>query len=544
VLGAPAATESERKPSLRYAPLVIGAVTLVGFALRLPGFGSSLFADELGTFYLVTGHSLTGMIHILATRTWDLNPPLYFTFAWVGHWLGGNSVESFRWASLLAGTGSIPLVYLAGRESVGPRAGLVASALVALDPFMIYFSDEARPFGLVVFLCLSSTIFLLKGLRTGRLAWWIGYALCICAAMYTQYTSVFLLAAQFVWAFWTQPKARRALLIATGAAAICFLPWIPAVLYQGKSPLVNGIAILDPFGLSIIGRDLVTWSVGAPFVDASSVPGGLALVLVAVGVGVALVGLALAVTRGIRNHAPCRLGASTTLVIALALATPVGVALYSAIARSIWEPKDLIESLPALALLVGFVVSTAPRPAAIASLALLLGGLAVGSSRLLQSGRERPDYDAAARYIRRVGGATAPIAEVPGLTPGPLQSMEVATRVITSAGERPNPVLRVAGAPLEQVLRMRPGALLPSPPALLAARRAVRLAVNGKLFLVSIGAASAQSLARDQRLGRSSPTDTGLSAFLGNIPARFKLTGRRTFPGFIPVSVYTFSDGH
>jgi 4-amino-4-deoxy-L-arabinose transferase-like glycosyltransferase len=484
------------------------------------------------------------MIHMLATRTWDLNPPLYFIFAWIGRWLSGNSVESFRWVSLVAGTGSIPLVYLVGRESVGLRAGLVASALVAIDPFMIYFSDEARPFALQVFLCLSATVLLLKALRTGRLAWWTGYAVCICAAMYTQYTSAFLLAAQFVWAFWTYPKARRALLIATGAAAICFLPWVPAVLYQGKSSLVNSIAILDPFGLSIIGRDLVTWSVGAPFVDASSVPGGLGLILVALGLGVALLGLALVVSRGIRSRTGYHLDASTTLVVALALATPVGVALYSSVARSIWEPKDLIASLPALSLLVGIIVTTAPRPATILSLGLLLLGLAVGSSRLLQSGRQRPDYDAAARYVRRVGGATAPIAEVPGFTPGPLQSMEVATRLITSSGERPNPVLRVGGAPLGLVLRMRPGTLLPGPPALVVARDAVRLAVNGKLFLVSLGATSAQSLARDQRLGPASPTDTGLSAFLRNIPARFKLTGRRTFPGFIPVSVYTFSEGH
>ena len=48
-----------------------------------------------------------------------------------------------RLPSLVAGVGLIFLVYLLGRRTLGTRAALIAAALVAVSPFLIYYS--ARP---------------------------------------------------------------------------------------------------------------------------------------------------------------------------------------------------------------------------------------------------------------------------------------------------------------------------------------------------------------------------------------------------------------
>lgn len=78
---------------------VIGALTLLGLALRLPALGDSLFGDELSSYFVVTGRSLAGTLHLLNGNAIELNPPLYFLLAWTSEKLAGESQESLRLVS-------------------------------------------------------------------------------------------------------------------------------------------------------------------------------------------------------------------------------------------------------------------------------------------------------------------------------------------------------------------------------------------------------------------------------------------------------------
>jgi uncharacterized membrane protein len=182
---------------------------LVGLAVRLPWFDDALYGDEVQAFWDVSGRSLGDTLHLLAGNSTELSPPLFFVFAWVSDHLFGASAESLRIVSLAAGLATIPLTYLLGRRTVGVRAGLLGAAFVAVSPFMIFYSSQARPYALMVMLCLVSTLALLRAVRDGGRSWWLLYAATSCAAMYTHYTSVFPLAVQLGWALVTQPGARR-----------------------------------------------------------------------------------------------------------------------------------------------------------------------------------------------------------------------------------------------------------------------------------------------------------------------------------------------
>ena len=120
---------------------------------------------------------------------------------------------------MIAGTATIPLVYLLGLRTVGRRAALVATAATALAPFMVYYSAEARAYGVMILAVRVSTLAMLLALDTGRARWWVVYAVAACAAVYSHYTCVFVLGAQWVWVMWAHPEARRAAVIATAAAA-------------------------------------------------------------------------------------------------------------------------------------------------------------------------------------------------------------------------------------------------------------------------------------------------------------------------------------
>ena len=222
---APPAPGRAVRPTASAALLaLVGGITLVGLLVRLPSFGQSIYGDELSTFFIVTGSTLGHVLHQLEdARSVDLNPPLFFAAAWLAERFG-ESAELLRLPSLLAGVATIPLTCLLGLWTVGRRAGLVGAALVALSPFMIFYSTEARSFALLILLGLLSTLALLRAIETGGGWWWAAYAVCSCAAAYTNYTAVFLLAAQAAWALWAAPRARVWVLGANLAAALAYLP--------------------------------------------------------------------------------------------------------------------------------------------------------------------------------------------------------------------------------------------------------------------------------------------------------------------------------
>ena len=160
-----------RRPST--AALVVVALTVAGAIVRVIVGRQSVFADELSTYWISATHSLGGVLSLLYStgriHHAEITPPLSFLASWLTTRLG-KTPELLRLPALLAGTATIPLVYLLGlRTSVG-AAALLAAALTALSPFMIYYSAEARAYGLLMFFVALSTLSLLLALDTGRRA--------------------------------------------------------------------------------------------------------------------------------------------------------------------------------------------------------------------------------------------------------------------------------------------------------------------------------------------------------------------------------------
>lgn len=67
--------------------------------------------------------------------------------------------ELARWVrslSALFGVLTIPVAFGAARAAVSERAGLIAAGLVAVDPFLVYYSQEARSYALYALLATCS----------------------------------------------------------------------------------------------------------------------------------------------------------------------------------------------------------------------------------------------------------------------------------------------------------------------------------------------------------------------------------------------------
>jgi Dolichyl-phosphate-mannose-protein mannosyltransferase len=500
---------------------MVAAITVVGAAMRLVVLHDSPFADELSTYWIVSEHGLGGVISTVHSDA-EITPPLYFVLAWLTTRLD-LTVEMLRAPSFLAGVAAIPLVYLVGARTVGRTAALVAAAITALSPFMVYYSTEARGYELMIALALLSTLAMLVAIDDRRARWWVLYAASSCAAVYTHYTAVFVLGAQLVWLLWARPEARRPALLANLGSSLAFLPWISGLIADLNSPTTKILGALEPFDLHSVTIALERWSIGYPqrFVGLGSVPGAIGLILIGLGVAVAI---ASVTARG-RPRASwlARGDRWLALIVALALAAPVSEAAVSLVGTNIFSIRNLAVSWPAFALFLAALVSAGRYPLRIASATFLIAGFGIGAARMLDPAHQRPDYEAAARFVERDSSGRDVVIDASVLSPGPFAGLDIAL------GESRR-VLR-AGAPQEKEHPF--GVFDPVLPLDEVIHSAVAAADHGRIFVVS--------LRGDVGVPGLPATYSQLARLVEErLPRGYRPLAAQTSPGILPVTVQIY----
>ena len=517
---ATAAGNADERPLPRILVVSVAVITIGGLLLRLPSFHDALFGDEPSTYFIVVGNGLGRVLRLVESNQ-ETSPPLYFVIAWLTKGLLSSPAESIRLISLITGTAAIPLTFLLGLWTVGRRAALVGAACMALSPYTIVFSTEARPFMLMMFLVLLSTLALLRALRTRRFGWWVGYAAFTCAAAYTHYTAVLLLVVQLAWALWTHPRARRALIGSNVAAAVGFLPWINGLREDLHAP--NFIGFLYPFSLHFVETSIVTTWIGHPYTAIGRLPGEFAVAVAGAGLLVGLIGVMLK-ARATREWR-WRWRSKKTLILLLTVGPAILAALYSWLRTDIFGGPFLIASWPALALAIGALVTSPRQSLRLAAVVLTIGAFAIGGIKMIGSTAQRPNIDGVVAYMNNVGDEHAPIVCL-CFRGNPLSELDVA--LADSGQAEHHPVLRV-GATTLALERAHlsgdnpqpvPFGLPITPPPGVAAQ-AVALARHGTIFFVSY---------RTTLVANTAGTQS--AEFLKALPARFHIVKRITFSGF------------
>lgn len=159
------------------------------------------------------------------------HPPLYYLLERWWDALFGGSIFARRSLGALFGLLTIPALYWLCRE-LAPRVPsfpLVATALFAISPFQLAYTQQAREYTLWGLICVVSSALLLYALRTNRRPIWIAYALSLGAGMYAHTFFAFVVAAHAVTlVFLTiarRTTSRRAFLFSVLAAGCAYAPW-------------------------------------------------------------------------------------------------------------------------------------------------------------------------------------------------------------------------------------------------------------------------------------------------------------------------------
>jgi mannosyltransferase len=352
-----AASVPAAAPGRLFDVAVVGVPAVVAFVLCLIELTTrSLWLDEAATVAIAGQHG-SAFWHAAAHDGGNMlgyYALLHVLVGWFGH---GAFV--IRGPSVIAAGCTAGAVALLGLRLFDRRVALAAGLLSAVSLPLVFWGQDARGYAAMVALVAGSFVAfaaLVDGPR--RRGPWIAYVVLTTLSVYASYVAVFALPAQLMALAWRRTAWRPAWRPVLGAIAACAVCWIPLVVLA----LERGSGQLFWIGRPTLklGRQVIGALSSAGF-EPNFRPTAVATPLAILTVALVLVAAALIARR--RQWGP--LLALSWLVVPVAL-----MLIWSFVGQPIFTPRNLLVSLPAVALLIGWVIMSSRLPPVMAWLAV------------------------------------------------------------------------------------------------------------------------------------------------------------------------------
>lgn len=179
----------------------------------------------------------------------DVHPPLYYIALKIFASFFNYSVYGIRLFSAVFGVLAVWAVYLVAKQLFDRKVALWSSFVVAVSPFAIQYSQEARMYSMLVFLILISVYFFLKGLEQKKVKYFLLWGFFMGLSMMTHYMGIIFSSTFFVaylfWAYFENLESfsgkkikqkvvlfaknilpARNIFLGYGVAFLVFLPWL------------------------------------------------------------------------------------------------------------------------------------------------------------------------------------------------------------------------------------------------------------------------------------------------------------------------------
>ena len=369
------------------------AAAIVGPALLAVGLsligitGRSLGFDEGATWAIVSqhvaGHGLgAGIAH-------DGGNMLGF-YALEHVLIGalGDSVFVMRLPSVLAGGLTAAFVAAIGLRLFERRTAVLGAVLTAITLSVVYWNQTARGYApMLAFTCAGMLAFValagvedrpVAGPRTGRRAWLpvLGYAAAMVLAIYCSFVAVLVIPAQLValiWrrhAWWRFGAALVALVVcaiplavlaaARGSGQLFWVPRPDRQVDQQVLESLTGSGLQSTFHPTFLAKPGI-------WITVAAVLAVLALCVRARRARVRPGGVAAP------GGAPEPLASwGAVLALSWAIVPPALVFVYSFVSQPLFQPRNLVTSVPPIAIVVALGICDRRLPRAVAGAALVL----------------------------------------------------------------------------------------------------------------------------------------------------------------------------
>lgn len=172
-----------------------------------------------------------------------VHPPLFYLMLkiWIG--IGGESLFWLRFLPALTAIAALVPLFLLCRElKLSAMEMNTAFALIAVNSYLVYYSQELRMYSLLLFFTLTSLwlfILVIRSKNTPKILLSFLFMVNV-LLIYTQYFGWLVVGVQFIYVLlWKRQKLFSFAVIIT-ALAICFAPWVYLV----------GLSVAEKQGLS------------------------------------------------------------------------------------------------------------------------------------------------------------------------------------------------------------------------------------------------------------------------------------------------------
>ncbi|MFH1641560.1 MAG: glycosyltransferase family 39 protein [Nanoarchaeota archaeon] len=168
---------------------IIILIVLVGTLLRIYNLSSeSINFDE------------AGQLELMHNPDFDYgNPPFYYLF--LNNWatIFGTSELSIRFPSVIFGVLSIFMLYKLACLIFNEKVALLSALILALNPFHVFFSQQARMYSLFMLLSLLSLYYFFKILMKNKKSDLYLYLILNLLNLYTHYFAIFVLFSEILY---------------------------------------------------------------------------------------------------------------------------------------------------------------------------------------------------------------------------------------------------------------------------------------------------------------------------------------------------------
>jgi len=245
--------------SRRAVILILSGIIVIALGLRLYGLDKqSLWYDEI----IEETAFQRLFLHFNPNMPPENTPPLNSFFIYLAKQIFSGSDFALRTMPFIFGLISVPLLFLLARQLFNEKVGLIASFLLAISPFHIWYSQDARMYALQWMLALVSLIYFVKAMEKPSRGNYIGYGISTVAGLYTHQLTIFLVLLQglYLLLFMRTYKSQFFKWIGTfSMVVILYLPWI---IYSLTSLMDRPAGFSKEANLKAILYTIYTYSAG------------------------------------------------------------------------------------------------------------------------------------------------------------------------------------------------------------------------------------------------------------------------------------------
>ena len=245
IFGSKAVVDAPGRPAESAPWPFIASCVALGGALRFATLDLQSFDhDESVSVGRILDGNLADVFSDLPQS--ERTPPLYYTLAWLWTRVFGTGEVGARSFSAALGTATILIAFLGMRRLFGERVGLAGAALVAVNPLLVWNSQDARSYALGVLLVTGAVWAFAAALDRPTARNRVTFAVVAALAGATHYFTWFVIAPMAGWLAWRcrgiRAKAELLVPLALVAAALAVLAYEQAVNKGDRGFEQGGIA--------------------------------------------------------------------------------------------------------------------------------------------------------------------------------------------------------------------------------------------------------------------------------------------------------------